>query len=98
MSDIIVPSSQADLEAINKVMKDVSDSMTRQKSEADYQTETFKNLEEKYGIKAKHFRRMAKEYFADKFDQKASEEDDYQSLYESVFKTNFSSTDDEDED
>lgn len=88
MTDIIVPSSPADLENIKKVMDDLVDSMTRQKAEAEYQSEVYKELEEKYGIKAKYFRRMAKEYFADKFDEKASEEEDYQMLYESVFRIN----------
>lgn len=97
MSDIIVPSSPADLEAINKVMKDVSDSMTMVQGQQDYQKETFKELEEKYGIKAKHFRRMAKDFHKDEFDRKVDEQEGYQSLYESVFETNFNATDNGDD-
>lgn len=97
MSDIIVPSSPADLEAINKVMKEISDSMTRQEGEAEFQKETFKELEEKYGVKSKHFRRMAKDFHKDEFDKKVSEEEDYQQLYESVFETNFNLSKDDEE-
>lgn len=95
MSDIIVPSSPADLEAINKVMKDISASMTRAESEIEYQKETFKELEEKYGIKAKYFRRLAKDFHKGEFDKKVNEEEDYKSLYESIFETNFNVSDGE---
>lgn len=95
MSDIIVPTTQKDLKAINAVMEEVSNSMTRMESEKDYQKEAFDELQEKYGIKAKHFRRMASDYHKDQFDKKVGEMEDYQSLYESVFETNFSVEEDE---
>jgi hypothetical protein len=83
-SDIIVPSSPEDLKDIFAVMKDISNSKTREQAEKDYQKETFKALQEKYGIKAKHFRRMAKDYHKDQFDRQKAESEAYADLYEAV--------------
>ena len=92
MSDIIVPTNQEDLKAIHGVMKEISNSKIRQESERDYQKEAFDELEEKYGIKSKHFRRMANDFHKDQFDKNMADVEDYQSLYESVFETNFTKT------
>ena len=85
-STIIVPSSPTDLENIEKVIKEIVNSKTREASEKEYQKEAYSELEEKYGIKAKWFRQMAADAFKDTFDKKVDEMDDYSSLYESVMK------------
>ena len=82
--DIIIPSSPADIAEIFKVIKQISDSKTRAKAEADYQKEAIKDLAEKFGIEAKHIRNMANDYFKDQFDEKATEFDQYTALYERV--------------
>lgn len=87
MTDIIIPSSPADLEAIKKVIEEISNSMTRAEAEKDYQKEAISELAEKYGIEKKYIRRMANDYHKDSFDEKVSEMSDYEQLYESVMET-----------
>ena len=96
MSDIIVPSSQEDLKAINKAMKEISNSKVREQGEKDYQKETLEELQDRFGIKVKHLRKMANDFHKDEFEKKAGEFEDYQQLYESVFETNFQEDNEED--
>jgi len=97
MTDIIVPTSPKDLDKINKVMRDIVNSKTREAGEKEYQKETFKALEEEFGIKAKWFRQMANDAYKDQFDKKIDEMDDYSQLYESVMKRSTSEEEEEDE-
>jgi hypothetical protein len=89
MSDIIVPSNQNDLKLINGVMKELSNSKTRAQGETDYQKEALEELQDKFGIKVKHLRRMANDFHKNEYDKKVEESVEYQQLYESVFETNF---------
>lgn len=97
MTDIVVPTSPKDLDKINKVMRDVVNSKTREAAEKEYQKEAFKALEEEFGIKAKWFRQMATDAFKDQFDKKVDELDDYTQLYESVMKRTPVDEDEDDE-
>lgn len=90
MADIIVPSTKEDLKAIYGVIKEISDSKTRQESENDYQKEAYQELEDKYNIKSKHFRRMAKDFHKDQYNKNMADVEDYQQLYESVFESDYS--------
>jgi hypothetical protein len=83
-TEIIVPSSPADILDIFKVIKQISDSKTRAKGESDYQKETLNALAEKYSIDVKFLRQMANDYHKDTFDKKSNEFDNYQHLYETV--------------
>lgn len=86
MTDIIVPSTQSDLDNINKVIKELSNSKTRQESEAEYQKEAIKELAEKYNIKAKYIKRMLNDYHKNSFNDNVEEMSAYEILFESVFK------------
>lgn len=83
-TDIIVPSSPADREAIFAVIKEMSNSRTRIEAEQDYQREALKELEEKYEIKAKYLRRMLTDYHKQQFDDKVAEADAYSELYDAI--------------
>jgi hypothetical protein len=86
--DIIVPSSPADREKIRLVIKKVSESKTRAEGEATYQREAIKQLSEDFDIKTKHLNKMAKEHHANSFDAMVKDSEGFQTLYESVMKTN----------
>jgi Trm5-related predicted tRNA methylase len=94
MTEVIIPSSPADNEAIYKVMKEISNSKVREQGEKDYQGEAIKDLSEQFGIKSKHLRRMARDYHKNQYDEKVSEEEMYQQLYESIFENNLNNQDD----
>ena len=83
-TEIIVPSSPADIADIFKVIKEVSDSKTRVKGETDFQKETLAALAKKYNIDVKYLKQMANDYHKDNFDKKSNEFDNYQHLYETV--------------
>lgn len=83
-TEIIIPSSPADIADIFKVMKEISDSKTRAKGETDFQKETLTALAAKYSIDVKFLRQMANDYHKDTFDKKSNEFDNYQALYETV--------------
>lgn len=83
-TEIIVPSSPADIADIFKVIKEVSDSKTRVKGETDFQKETLAALAKKHNIDVKYLKQMANDYHKDNFDKKSNEFDNYQHLYETV--------------
>ncbi len=82
---IVIPSSPADREAIEKVMKELSNSLTRSDSEKEYRRDALKELQEKYGVKAKYFRRMMNDFHKDSFEAKAEEQENYGALFETIF-------------
>lgn len=92
MSDIIIPSSPADQEAIRKIMEDCVSAKVRIKAEQDFQTEQFNALADKYGNKAADYRRMATDAYNDSykkpFDKKLEEQETYSTFYETIMKLN----------
>lgn len=83
-SEIIIPSSPADIAEIFKVIKEISNSKTRAAAESEYQKSAMKDLAEKFGIDVKHIRNMANDYFKDQFEERADEFDSYAALYEKI--------------
>lgn len=84
--EIVIPSSPADREAIEKVMKELSNSLTRSDAEKEYRRDALKDLQEKYGVKAKYFRRMMNDFHRDTFEVKSEEQENYGALFETIFK------------
>lgn len=82
--NIIIPSSPDDKKIIYDAMKEISHSKTRQEGERDYQKEAIKELGEKFGIKPKYLRRMAKDYHKNQFKVSMDETDVYSNLYTSI--------------
>lgn len=82
--EIVLPSSPDDRKAIFDAIKEVSNSKTRMEAERDYQKDTFKMLEENFNIKAKYFRRMAKDYHKQQFKKSMDENDAYSDLYTTI--------------
>lgn len=84
--EIIVPSSPADREDIFKVIKDLSDSLTRTESESEYRKDALKALSEKYGIERKYFGRLLTEYHKDLHEKKSDEQQQFEDLYDAIVK------------
>lgn len=82
--DIVIPSSPSDRKEILDAIKEMSNSKTRIDSENAYIKETIKDLEKKFDIKSKYFRKMLADYHKDQFDQKVAESDAYSELYEMI--------------
>ena len=82
--DIVVPSSPADREAIFAVIKEMSNSLTRQESEVEYRKDAIKELSDKYEIDKKYFRNLLVDYHKDRFEEKSDEQAQYESLYEAI--------------
>lgn len=84
--NFVIPSDPEVRKHILGCMKEISNSLTRKEGEQDHINEILGELEEKTGIKKKHFRKMAKDYHKDSFDKTSNENDNYEALYETVFK------------
>lgn len=82
--DIVIPSSPADREAIFAVIKELSNSLTRQEGEADYRKEALKELSDKYEIDKKYFRQLLVDFHKDRFEEKSDERVQYEGLYEAI--------------
>jgi hypothetical protein len=81
---IVVPSSPADIQKMFALVRQLSDSKTRAKAEADYQKEAIEAAAKEFGVDAKYIKQMANDYHKDQFDKKANEFDEYSHLYETV--------------
>lgn len=82
--EIVVPSSPADREAIFAVIKEMSNSLTRQESEVDYRKDAIADLSEKYEIDKKYIRQLLVDFHKDRFEEKSDERVQYESLYEAI--------------
>lgn len=86
MSDIIIPSSPADLKKLKDGIDEITNSMTRVDGEKEYQKEAIEELSEQTGIDKKYIRRLATEAHKDIFEKKSDEQDQFEQLYESVME------------
>lgn len=82
--EIVIPSSPADREAIFAVIKELSNSLTRQEGEVDYRKEALKELSEKYEIDKKYLRQLLVDFHKDRFEEKSDERVQYEGLYEAI--------------
>lgn len=82
----IPPSNPKDRDRLNKVIREISNSMFRVESEKEYQKEAINAISEDLQIKKKSIRNMAKDYFNNEFNEKVDEFEQYQHLYEVVME------------
>ena len=85
---IIIPSSPADREKIRRVLRTVSESMTRIEAEKDLIKEEIAALAEEFDIPKKFLNRMARTYHRQNFKDVVEEQDDFETLYETVVEMN----------
>jgi hypothetical protein len=77
----------ADKKAIREALREVSGSLTRIEGERSLISETIKNVAEKYEIPKKTFRRMAKVYHKQNFNEELENHQEFENLYETVMTT-----------
>lgn len=85
---VIIPSSPADREKIRRVMKAISDSLTRIESERELIRDEVAALEDEYDIPKKYLNRMARTFHKQNFQDLVVEQDDFATLYETVVELN----------
>lgn len=82
-----IPSSPADRKAIYDALREISNSMTRIEGERDLIKEAINNTCENYNLSKKTFRKMAKVYHKQNFNQEKEEHEEFESMYEVITNT-----------
>ena len=83
---VVVPSSPEDKKKIRQALQEISDSMTRMEAERDLIKDILQTVEDNYKIKKKYTRRLAKVFHKQNFNQVQQDQQDLETLYESVTK------------
>ena len=83
---VIVPSSPDDKKKIRQALQEISDSLTRMEAERDLIKDILQTVEDNYKIKKKYTRRLAKVFHKQNFNQVQQDQQDLETLYESVTK------------
>jgi hypothetical protein len=79
-----LPTSPADLKKINDALNEISSSLTRMEAERDLIKDILQTVEDNYEIPKKYTRKVAKIFHKQNFTQFQKEQDDVESLYETV--------------
>ena len=85
---VIIPSNPADREKIRRVMRTVSESMTRIEAEKDLIKDEIAALAEEFEIPKKFLNRMARTYHRQNFKDVVDEQEDFEKLYETIVELN----------
>ncbi len=85
-SNVIVPSSPEDRKKILDALVEISNSLTRIEAERDLIKDILTSVEDKFELPKKYTRKLAKIYHKQNFTEVQQEQDDVESLYESVAK------------
>jgi DNA repair ATPase RecN len=83
---VVVPSSPEDKKKIRQALQEISDSLTRMEAERDLIKDILQTVEDNYKIKKKYTRRLAKVFHKQNFNQVQQDQQDLETLYESVTK------------
>lgn len=83
----MIPSSPADRKAIYDALKEISNSMTRIEAERDLIREAIGNTCENFNLNKKTFRRMAKVYHRQNFNQEKEEHEEFETMYSVITNT-----------
>lgn len=84
MSNVIIPSSLEDRRKIRGALVEISDSLTRISAERDLIKDIVAMLSDNYGLPKKQVNKMARVYHKQSFDTEVAEQDDFQTLYETI--------------
>lgn len=86
MSNVIIPSDEQSKTDIKNALIQISDSMTRMEAERDHIKEVLIAIEDKVGVPKKYIRKMATIYHKQNLQEVKAENDDVETLYETVVK------------
>lgn len=84
MSNIIIPSSEADRKRIKDCMDEISASYLRQEAEKEFVKEALVSLEEDVGIPKKYLGKMARIYHKQNLSEIVSEIEEIEALIDIV--------------
>lgn len=85
MAEIIIPSSPVDLQKIKAMIHEATDCMARIDAENETKKEIIDEIEEQFDISKKIINRMVRTAHKMNFNEQASESDDFQLLYETLY-------------
>lgn len=83
-TNIIVPSSPEDRKAIKNALQEISSSFTRMEAERDLIKDILQTVQDNQNIPKKYVRKLAKIYHKQNFSEVQQEQDDVETLYETV--------------
>jgi len=83
-TNVIVPSSSADRQAVQKALQEISASLTRIDAEKDLIKDILATVEDNQNIPKKYMRKMARIYHKQNFTEIQQEQEDLETLYETV--------------
>lgn len=84
MSNVIIPSNEADRKRIKDCIIEISNSMTRIAAEKDFIKEAILSCCDEVEVDKKHLRKMATIYYKQNLAEVVSEVEDVEALYESI--------------
>ena len=85
ISSVVIPSSEEDRLAIRRVMKEISDSMTRMDSEKDFIKDAIDDLSKQYSIPKATLSKVAKAYHKQNVAEERAKSEDTYYVYDSIF-------------
>lgn len=81
---VVVPTSNTDRQAIQKALQEISASLTRIDAEKDLIKDILTTVQDNQNIPKKYMRKMAKIYHKQNFNEVQQEQEDLETLYETV--------------
>lgn len=86
MSEVIIPSNEADREKIMKSIEAISDSLTRIEGEKNWIKEEIAAVSESTNVPKKFLNKLARTYHKQNFDNVMKEVEDFEALYDVIVK------------
>jgi archaellum component FlaC len=83
-TNVVVPSSPEDRRAIKNALQEISNSLTRMEAERDLIKDILQTVQDNQNIPKKYVRKLAKIYHKQNFTEIQQEQDDVETLYETV--------------
>lgn len=88
LTSVVLPSAEADIKAIQKVLKEVSDCMTRISSEQEFIKDALGDLSKQYQIPKSMLNKVAKAFHNRNIAEERAKTEDVFYLYDGIFSTN----------
>ncbi len=83
--EVFLPSLPGEREEVKKAIQEAAGSMSRVDAERDFQKEIYDTLKVKFGLPPKYLRKLAVAYHKQSFTQITSENDTFETLFQSLF-------------
>lgn len=85
ISSVVIPSSEEDRLAIRRVLKEVSDAMTRMDAEKDFIKDALADLAKQYSIPKATLTKVARTYHKQNVAEERAKNEDFVYAYDSIF-------------